>query len=436
MHRTRSGLTWNAHPIGAPPEKRPRIADDADRADVATMAKALHLLGVVRTPEDLVASWRPEGGSAVRGWPDAEPDAAQAAIYAVRPTTRFVVKVRSPPVASIARSGTVVRTLSQTDVAFHGCVAYCETVDQARETLAASPDADVLVIRGEASMLIFAASIAPVFTRAYYIDRVCRKQLLVGQRPIVDPDPTAVAHARKQYVELPDFMPGVEWPAAKAWVHDMPLASKPQDPEEPAEVKAVRKSLSDAHKDFARRGLDELLWNHLSAKVGDGWMITPGDRFWSHVEPETLVRSSANVTADVLHTAVFSATDMTTIVHTHSPAIEAVSCLAEGFVPPPNSEFVGKVAYHPWEGISDDPNEGPRLGAAIKAVPGCHTLIARNHGAFTFGKTVEEAVERHLALDAACREQILGGGGANLAHDELRRDPLWRNHRPWVVGGL
>lgn len=420
----------------APPEKRQRISEDADAADVATMAKALQLLGVVKKTDELVASWRPDGGSELRGWAEVAPDAAQTAVYDVVPATRFVVKVRSPPVAAVARAGTGVRILSQTDVAFHGCVAYCDTVDGARESLAASPSADVLVVRDEGSMLIFAASIAPVFTRAYYIDRVCRKQLLVGEFPVVHPDPKAVAHAREQYVSVPDFMPGVEWPAAKAWVHDKPLSAVPPDDSEPTDVKAVRKSLSDAHKEFARRGLDELLWNHISAKIGEGWLITPGDRFWSHVAPETLVRSSANVTADVLHTAVFSATDMTTIVHTHSPAIEAVSCLAEGFVSPANSEFVGKVAYHPWEGISDDPQEGPRLAAAIKAVPGCHTLIARNHGAFTFGKSVEEAVERHLALDAACREQILKGGGASIAHEELRRDPFWRNHRHWSVGGL
>ena len=48
--------------------------------------------------------------------------------------------------------------------------------------------------------------------------------------------------------------------------------------------------------------------------------------------------------------------DVKCIVHLHTPATVAVSCLKQGFrcLAQESAYFHKKVAYHTWEGISDD----------------------------------------------------------------------------------
>jgi len=71
-----------------------------------------------------------------------------------------------------------------------------------------------------------------------------------------------------------------------------------------------------------------------------------------------------------------------------------VACLEQGFVclAQESAFFHGKVALYDWQGISDDVGEGPALeAAATQQLSGglCNTLLMRNHGFCTFGRTVE-----------------------------------------------
>lgn len=54
--------------------------------------------------------------------------------------------------------------------------------------------------------------------------------------------------------------------------------------------------------------------------------------------------------------APFTSPDVKCIVHLHTPATVAVSCLKQGFkcLAQESAYFHKKVAYHTWEGISDD----------------------------------------------------------------------------------
>ena len=54
---------------------------------------------------------------------------------------------------------------------------------------------------------------------------------------------------------------------------------------------------------------------------------------------------------------------MKAICHLHSPAALAVACLEEGmqFFSQESAGFYGKVAYHNWEGMSDDASEQVRV---------------------------------------------------------------------------
>lgn len=177
---------------------------------------------------------------------------------------------------------------------------------------------------------------------------------------------------------------------------------------------AVREDLAAAHALSAHFGFDELVWNHISARREPGsetLLITSGTHHFDEVRAARgLVVSgsgNANITADVIHSAIYRGRpDVGAIVHHHTCATTSVACLADGLAFPTQdaAAFYGKVAYHDWEGVSDDYDECARIQAALG--PTAHTLIMRNHGAITTGRTVAEAWVRYFYLERICRLQL------------------------------
>lgn len=189
-----------------------------------------------------------------------------------------------------------------------------------------------------------------------------------------------------------------------------------------AEEKALRYDLAIAHRLTAKYGMDMLVWNHISARFRTGCLITPGRKMWNKIMPEDLVYSSTNVTADVIHDAIYSARpDAKAIIHLHTPAATAISCLEEGFIPiaQDGAYFYGKVATYDWDGLSDDASEGPQIAAAVKAVEGCNTLLMHNHGYVCFGASVREAWVLAYYFERCCEVQlrVMQSGG------KIRRPP-------------
>ncbi|KAL7543976.1 hypothetical protein ACHAXR_013456 [Thalassiosira sp. AJA248-18] len=176
-----------------------------------------------------------------------------------------------------------------------------------------------------------------------------------------------------------------------------------------AEEKALRYDLAVAHRLTANYGMDMLVWNHISARFRTGCLITPGRKMWGKITPEDLVYSSSNVTADVIHDAVYSARpDIKAVIHLHTPAATAISCLEEGFQPitQDGAYFYGKVATYDWDGLSDDASEGPLIAAAIQAVEGCNTLLMHNHGFVCFGPSVRHAWVLAYYFEKCCEIQL------------------------------
>lgn len=175
------------------------------------------------------------------------------------------------------------------------------------------------------------------------------------------------------------------------------------------EEQRMRKELSEAYQITREFGMDELVWNHLSVKLSDGsFLITPGGRMFDDIGPQDLVKSSGNVTADIIHEAVYDVRpDVKAIVHLHTPATVAISCLEMGFVPLAQeaAPFVGKVASYPWEGVSNDREEQAHISAACKD-KNINTLIMENHGFCTFGRTLGEAWVLAYYFDKSCRTQL------------------------------
>jgi phosphoglycerate dehydrogenase-like enzyme/ribulose-5-phosphate 4-epimerase/fuculose-1-phosphate aldolase/SAM-dependent methyltransferase len=175
------------------------------------------------------------------------------------------------------------------------------------------------------------------------------------------------------------------------------------------EEQRMRLELSDAYRITREFGMDELVWNHISVLLSDGsFLITPGNRMFDDIGPSDLVKSSGNVTADIIHEAVYrTRSDIKAIVHLHTPATVAISCLEMGFVPLAQeaAPFIGRVSRHPWHGVSNDREEQALIGEAIKDKK-INTLLMENHGFCTFGRTLGEAWVLAYYFDKACQTQL------------------------------
>lgn len=172
----------------------------------------------------------------------------------------------------------------------------------------------------------------------------------------------------------------------------------------------LREDLSRVHELIGRYNMDELVWNHASVRLPrtGAILITPGDITFDGVTPESLVVDSANVTANVIHSAVYEAReDIGAVIHTHTPAVVTVGALRSGmrFLSQDSSLFYGGVAYYDWHGVSDDVAEKAHIKAAC-VDPKVNTLFMRNHGVCTFGATIQEAFVRAYFVERACRAQL------------------------------
>lgn len=202
---------------------------------------------------------------------------------------------------------------------------------------------------------------------------------------------------------------------------DEPLTKKAKRDEEAT----LRYDLAVAHRLTAKLGMDMLVWNHISARFQSGCLITPGRKLWSQINPSDLVFSSTNITADIIHSALYGARpDVKAIIHLHTPAATAVSCLKQGFVPytQDSAYFYGKVANYKWDGVSNDAAEGPAIAAAVHSVPGCNTLLMHNHGFVCFGQSVKEVWVLAYYFERSCQIQmeLLKTNGAAIQEPDKR----------------
>lgn len=130
---------------------------------------------------------------------------------------------------------------------------------------------------------------------------------------------------------------------------------------------------------------------------------------WNRITPKDLVLESDNITANVIHSAIYSADDgIQAIIHLHTPAATAVSCLKGGFQPLTQDAayFHKRVAYYEWDGLSNDEAEAPALIKSVQSVPGCNTLILNNHGFVCFGKSVKEVFILAYYFERCCDVQL------------------------------
>lgn len=182
----------------------------------------------------------------------------------------------------------------------------------------------------------------------------------------------------------------------------------------------ARDVLAAAHRIIAHDGLTEGTWNHLSYMLDERRMlITPADRHWSLIEPDSLVLAEDDSEARSRGTQFYigyrihyplhmARPDAVCAVHLHTPYATAISLLeGEGLLTTSQHsvELHGRVAYNDeFDLLGGAEQQGESIAAALGEKD---VLFLRGHGILTVGPTVEQAYLDAYLLEHAARTQIL-----------------------------
>ena len=202
------------------------------------------------------------------------------------------------------------------------------------------------------------------------------------------------------------------------------LADPAAVPQSEAEL---RIQLAACYRLVAHFGLDDLIYNHISARVPGPehrFLINPYGLLFSEVTASCFVKidldgrkaepspHEVNRAGFVIHSAIHAGrADALCVLHTHSEAATAVSALEEGLLPVSQfaMRYQGHMGTHGYEGVAIDTDERARLIADL----GPHrVLVLRNHGVLTVGRTVPEAFILMYYFEKAARVQLLAQGAA------------------------
>jgi ribulose-5-phosphate 4-epimerase/fuculose-1-phosphate aldolase len=196
----------------------------------------------------------------------------------------------------------------------------------------------------------------------------------------------------------------------------------------------LRVQLAACYRLVAHFGLDDLIYNHISARIPgtEHFLINPYGLLFSEVTASCFVTIDlegnavvptpyeVNRAGFVIHSAIHSGRpDAACVLHTHSEAATAISALEEGLLPLSQfaMRFQGAMGRHEYEGVAIELGERERLIANI----GTHdVLLLRNHGVLTVGRTIPAAFILMYYFEKAARVQLLAqAAAASGAHLHL-----------------
>ena len=187
----------------------------------------------------------------------------------------------------------------------------------------------------------------------------------------------------------------------------------------------VRADLAAAYRLVAHFGWDDLVFTHLSARIPGPehhFLINPYGLLFHEVTASSLVKIDldgniveptphrVNAAGFTIHSAVHAAReDVECVMHLHTVAGTAVSCLEAGLAPIHQSAMLlnGQITYHDYEGVALNHDERPRLVADLGE---SNVMILRNHGTLTAGRSVAEAFTLMYFLERSCAIQVAAQG--------------------------
>ena len=187
----------------------------------------------------------------------------------------------------------------------------------------------------------------------------------------------------------------------------------------------ARVLLAACYRIFAHLGWTEMIYNHITLRVPGPQkhlLINPFGLHYTEITASNLVKIDLDGTIlsdsrwpinpaglaphATIHRNVETAH---CVMHTHTTAGLAVACTKRGLSMTNfySAQLHGKVAYHDFEGITVNPEEGPRM---LKSMAGKPILVLRNHGLLAWGETVPQALAHLWTMQRACEIQVAAMG--------------------------
>lgn len=182
----------------------------------------------------------------------------------------------------------------------------------------------------------------------------------------------------------------------------------------------TKNNLALAYKILAKLNYDDHTYTHLSAREQNNpqaFYINPFGLRFNEVETDNLIKVSLagevlegqefqyNKTGYIIHGSIYSARpDIQAIFHLHTPETIAVSALEEGLLPISQwaLHFYNNISYHDYDSLALDDSQGNQL---IQDLNKNYTVLLRNHGFITAGRTIQEAMFYTHHLQKACETQ-------------------------------
>lgn len=193
----------------------------------------------------------------------------------------------------------------------------------------------------------------------------------------------------------------------------------------------LRGEVARAGRTLAASGLVIGLAGNVSARAGELVAVTPsGGRLASLAEDEIAIVDLDGRVVDALlaptselpfHLAIYRRFDAGAVVHTHPPMATAVACVADE-LPCIHYSLLAlggaiRVARYATFG-SDD-----LAGSVVEALEGRTAALMASHGAVTYGKDLQAAMDASELLEWACAVYVHAracGTPRALAADERR----------------
>jgi ribulose-5-phosphate 4-epimerase/fuculose-1-phosphate aldolase len=189
----------------------------------------------------------------------------------------------------------------------------------------------------------------------------------------------------------------------------------------------ARCDLAACYRLLAHFGMQDTIYGHATVRVPGSpgeFLINPYGQMYSEITASSLVKidhegralshsAPVNAAGFVIHSAIHMARpDVDCVIHTHTRAGVAVSCLEEGVLPINQFalEFASSIAYHDYEGIALDLAERERLVADLG---NANALVLRNHGMLTAAQTIPGAFYLFFYLEQTAKVQldVMASGG-------------------------
>ncbi len=184
----------------------------------------------------------------------------------------------------------------------------------------------------------------------------------------------------------------------------------------------LRKQLAYLYRIFHHYEWCDLLVTHLSVRVPNEntLLILPFGLAFDEITPDNLVKVDfdgniinskygfqINKNGTAVHRAIYrNFSEINCILHTHSTYGVAVSNLDENLLLLDQIAmmFDDKVGYHDFETLFINNNEQEQL---LHDMSGKYSMILKNHGLISVGKSVTEAFWFHYYLETTCKLHIL-----------------------------